>query len=223
MTGQASEILDHSRFELTHHSLAQNPTRSLPQVSADRQRQTQALSPVIDLLVSRTFRRSTFSVLCWIFTALVTPASGGWLEAVEPSRPAPGLNLKDLHGIDNDLSQLKGKTVLVNFWTTWCPPCIEEMPSLIRLQREMGQSDFVVLAVNVQEKRQQVESIARRLKLTFPVLLDPDRSAGNTWAVKVFPSSFIVDAAGELRYRAIGPVEWDSAEASSILLEVIGR
>ncbi|MEW8505416.1 MAG: TlpA disulfide reductase family protein [Candidatus Thiodiazotropha sp.] len=144
----------------------------------------------------------------------------GWLEAVDPAVPAPSLMLRDLAGDSYNLSDFKGKTVLVNFWTTWCPPCIEEMPSLISLNRDMEESEFVILAVNVEENRRRVGNIARRLKLTFPVLLDQRRDAGNAWDVKVFPSSFLVDAKGWLRYRAIGPVVWDSDEVGSTILRL---
>jgi thiol-disulfide isomerase/thioredoxin len=149
------------------------------------------------------------------------PAIGGWLEAMKQDHPAPTLNLKDITGTQYDLNDLKGKTVLVNFWATWCPPCIEEMPSLIRLYEEVNQSGFIILAVNVEEDKLRVSKIAARLKLTFPVLLDSNRQAGDAWKVKVFPSSFLVDARGRLRYRAIGPVAWDSDEITSIIHHVL--
>ncbi|MES9947478.1 MAG: TlpA disulfide reductase family protein [Candidatus Thiodiazotropha sp.] len=148
---------------------------------------------------------------------------GGWLEVISPNRPAPSLVLKDINGKLVKISDLKGKTVLLNFWTTWCPPCIEEMPSLIRLKEAMNQSDFVILAINVEESERRVSKIAARLKLNFPVLLDPSRVAANAWEVKVFPSSFLVDGQGRLRYKAIGPVEWDSEEAASIVHQVLHK
>ncbi|MES9975620.1 TlpA family protein disulfide reductase [Candidatus Thiodiazotropha sp. LNASS1] len=148
---------------------------------------------------------------------------GGWLEVVLPNHPAPSLVLQDLKGNQVKISDLKGKTVLLNFWTTWCPPCIEEMPSLIRLKEAMNQSDFVILAINVEESERRVSKMAARLKLTFPVLLDPSRVAANAWEVKVFPSSFLVDGQGRLRYKAIGPIEWDSDEATSIVHQVMQK
>ncbi|MES9990964.1 MAG: TlpA disulfide reductase family protein [Candidatus Thiodiazotropha sp.] len=158
------------------------------------------------------------NILIIVVASASSSVSAGWLEKVTPTHPAPELNLKDLAGVSYDLNQFKGKTVLINFWTTWCPPCIEEMPSLISLRRAMEQSDFVILAVNVEEAKRRVDNIARRLKLNFPVLLDVNREAANAWDVKVFPSSFLVDAKGRLGYRAIGPVAWDSDEISSVIL-----
>ncbi|PUB88348.1 MAG: hypothetical protein DBP00_06450 [gamma proteobacterium symbiont of Ctena orbiculata] len=167
--------------------------------------------------LSRPDYLACIKVLTIVALTFSGSSSAGWLEAVTPVHQAPSLTLEDLTGEKYDLVELKGKTVLVNFWATWCPPCIEEMPSLIGLNREMEQSDFVILAVNVEERKRRVNNFATRLKLTFPVLLDPRREAGNAWEVKVFPSSFLVDPEGRLRYRAIGPVDWNSDEIISIL------
>ena len=157
-----------------------------------------------------------------LITLLVSgTVHGGWLEAVEQIRPAPPLKLVDIEDTVHDLSELKGRVVLVNFWTTWCPPCIEEMPSLVRLKEQIQPFDLVILTVNVQEKKGRVSTIASRLKLPFPVLLDSEREVGDAWEVKVFPSTFLVDAKGRLRYRAIGPVEWDSDDVTSTIRRLL--
>ncbi|MES9827572.1 MAG: TlpA disulfide reductase family protein [Candidatus Thiodiazotropha sp.] len=173
------------------------------------------------------FKRSYFIDLIQVLILFLISsgglARGGWLEVVLPDHPAPPLVLQDIKGNQVKISDLKGKTVLLNFWTTWCPPCIEEMPSLIRLKEAMNQSDFVILAINVEESERRVSKMAARLKLNFPVLLDPSRVAANAWEVKVFPSSFLVDGQGRLRYKAIGPVEWDSEEAASIVHQVMQK
>jgi peroxiredoxin len=160
-------------------------------------------------------------MLILIALTISTAAKGGWLEAVAPIRPAPSLILEDIEGANHDLRDLEGKVVLVSFWTTWCPPCLEEMPSLIRLNEAMDQLDFVILTVNVQEDERRVRNFASRLKLPFAVLLDTKREAGNAWGIKVFPSSFVVDAKGRLRYRAIGPVEWDGDDVTSTILQLL--
>jgi thiol-disulfide isomerase/thioredoxin len=148
---------------------------------------------------------------------------GTWLEEVAPTYSAPALTLKDLQERDYGINDLKGKTVLVNFWTTWCPPCIEEMPSLVRLDAVMKREDFLILAVNVEESKHRVKAISRRLKLPFPVLLDSNRAVGNEWKVRAFPSSFLVDAQGRVRYKSIGPIQWDSDEVISIIRQLIAE
>jgi thiol-disulfide isomerase/thioredoxin len=175
--------------------------------------------------VRKSFERSGYLNRLQLVILLPLLFSGqvdcGWLEAMSPAHGAPPLMLKDLQGIPYQSSELKGKTMLINFWATWCPPCIEEMPSLIRLNEEMGRNGLVVLAVNVEEHKRRVSKIAARLKLTFPVLLDSKRVVADAWDVRVFPSSFLVDAQGRLRYRAIGPVAWDSEEVSSIVRQLL--
>lgn len=165
-----------------------------------------------------------FYLMLVLLTAIVCkPVSGGWLEAVEPVGAAPSLELVDTEGATHSLSALTGRVVLVSFWTTWCPPCIEEMPSLVRLHNDLSQSGLTILAVNVQESKRKVVQIASRLNLNFPVLLDPKRVAGNAWGVSVFPSSFLVDTHGLIRYKAIGPVQWDSEEAKSVIREMLNQ
>jgi thiol-disulfide isomerase/thioredoxin len=137
----------------------------------------------------------------------------GWLEAVEPPVSPANIELTDLNNVDHVLYKSKGKVVLVNFWATWCPPCIEEMPSLIRLVDGMASDDLLVLAVNVKENRNRVAGIASQMGFNFPVLLDDSKSVAKAWDVKVYPSSFLIDKQGLLRFKAIGPVAWDSDES----------
>lgn len=149
------------------------------------------------------------------------PLHSGWLEAVPSDEAAPQWVLKDLKGKEYGSHDLRGKTVLINFWASWCPPCIEEMPSLVRLHKRMDRQGLVVLAINVEEHLRHVGNIARRMNLTFPVLLDSNRRVADAWQVRVYPSSFLIDSQGRLRYRAVGPVAWDSDEVISVVGKVI--
>jgi thiol-disulfide isomerase/thioredoxin len=159
--------------------------------------------------------------LAWCFAA---PALGGWLEAVKPPYPAPPLELADAHGGRHSLAGLSGKVVLVNFWATWCAPCREEMPSILRLRRQIGDARLAVLGVNVEEPLGRVRLWERRLGLNFPTLLDDRGQARHDWLVKVYPSSFLVDAEGQVRFRALGPIDWNGEEArralGGLLLEI---
>ena len=137
----------------------------------------------------------------------------GWLEAVNPPLLPANVELNDLNNTRHALFESKGKVVLVNFWASWCPPCLEEMPSLIRLVESMALEDLLVLAVNVNEKRNRVARIASKLGFNFPVLLDHSKSVAKDWNIKVYPSSYLIDKQGFVRFRAIGPVEWDSEES----------
>lgn len=161
--------------------------------------------------------------LVFLSAAGFKPAQAGWLQPTEPLRMAPKMELVDTEGDIYRLSKMVGSVVLVNFWTTWCPPCIEEMPSLVRLSNSFAPSRFTILAVNVQEKQRRVKQFATRLGLVFPVLLDTSREVGDAWDITVFPSSFLVDAKGRIRYKAIGPIQWDSDEALAIVDKLLAE
>ncbi|MCG8017033.1 MAG: TlpA family protein disulfide reductase [Candidatus Thiodiazotropha sp. 'RUGA'] len=163
-----------------------------------------------NLTITRQGYALMFGVLLFLFCQL---GNAGWLEEVKPPAMPAKIELSDLNQVQHNLSEAKGKVVLINFWASWCPPCIEEMPSLIRLAEQMKTDDLQVLAVNVNENRNRVARIASQLGFNFPVLLDVDKSVTQDWRVKVYPSSFLIDKQGVLRFKAIGPVEWDSEES----------
>ena len=124
----------------------------------------------------------------------------------------PPLVLKDLSGKTQDLKQYRGKVVLINFWATWCPPCRAEMPSLQRLKAKLAGKPFVILAVDMGEAEPQVKAYIREIKTDFSVLLDKDGRALKAWKVFAFPTSYVVDAQGKIRYGLYGASEWDAAD-----------
>src|SRR6185312_16610496 len=96
-------------------------------------------------------------------------------------KPTPPLALRDLAGKQVDLASLKGRVVLVNFWATWCEPCIAEMPSIQRLQARLGGKPFTVLAVNYGESSAKVRAWLKKSGIALDVLLDPDTEAADAW------------------------------------------
>lgn len=127
---------------------------------------------------------------------------------------APALKLKDLDGKVHDLARLKGRVVLINFWATWCPPCRREMPSLERLSQALKGEPFSVLAVDVGEGVDVIESFASQLDTTptFPVLLDSHSRAMQAWKVAGLPTTFLIDRQGRIVASAIGGREFDHPE-----------
>ena len=123
--------------------------------------------------------------------------------------PAPALNLERLGGGTKDIAQLKGKVVLVNFWATWCAPCVEEMPDLEKLHRELEGQDFVLIAVSVDKKRSTIEKFASKHKLSFPILHDPGEKTARSWGTTGFPETFIVDKQGNVAHKFIGPIDYE--------------
>jgi peroxiredoxin len=122
--------------------------------------------------------------------------------------------LPDLQGRAVRLSALRGKVVVVNVWTTWCPPCREEMPSMERLWQKLQGRDFQLLAVSQDEGGAPVvEEFVRQAKISFPVLLDAEHQVGDRYGVWGYPETFVVDRAGRVAERVIGPRAWDAPEA----------
>ncbi|MAT64937.1 MAG: hypothetical protein CMN57_04785 [Gammaproteobacteria bacterium] len=128
--------------------------------------------------------------------------------------PLPGFTLQDLQGQAHSLEEYRGKVVMVNFWATYCPPCIKEMPSMQRLSDKLGEERFAILAVNMAEPRSQVEGFLDRhaIEVDFPVLLDPDGTVVSQWMITAVPTTFILDPEGRIRYGLFGGLEWDKPE-----------
>ena len=138
---------------------------------------------------------------------------------------APALRLKDLDEQMHDLSNLKGKVVLVNFWATWCPPCRREMPSLERLTRRLHGEAFVALAVDVGENIDTIQIFTSQLDETpsFPILLDSDSKTMQTWKVAGLPTTYLIDKQGRIVYSAVGGREFDRPEIEQTVRELLRR
>ena len=134
----------------------------------------------------------------------------------ETLQPYPGetlahpVELVDTDGDKHRLQDYRGKVVVLNFWATWCPPCVEEIPSLGRLQRAFADDELVVLSIDIGESREDVEAFLQKIPADFPVLLNPDGSAVKQWKVIAFPTTFIIDADGIIKLAYFGGLEWDS-------------
>lgn len=123
----------------------------------------------------------------------------------------PPLALVDLDGRRVTLADFRGRTVIVNFWATWCVPCREEMPSLAALARRRP-GRLVVLAVDVGEARARVERFLARYPVDVPILLDAHGEAAQAWRVGAYPSSFVVGTDGRIRHYIVGALDWVDPE-----------
>ena len=135
--------------------------------------------------------------------------------------PQLGFTLPDLTGQQRSLDEFSGKVVLVNFWASWCRPCIEELPSIHRLIEAMPEKPFAVIGVNVAESVLRVKTAAGRLGMKFPVLLDTDSKVFNDWGVTVLPTAHVLDRSGRVRYIGRGPIEWDRKDIVEMLNELL--
>jgi peroxiredoxin len=146
------------------------------------------------------------------------------LDLVKPSRAktADDFELPALSGGTFRLAEHRGKIVLVNFWATWCPPCLEEMPAMERLWRKYKDAGFVLVAVSVDADPKKVVPFVTEHALTFPVAFDPKMSVAEKYGVRALPSSFVLGKEGELAALALGPRAWDG-RASLRLFEAMVR
>jgi cytochrome c biogenesis protein CcmG, thiol:disulfide interchange protein DsbE len=137
---------------------------------------------------------------------------------------APPLRLPTLDGGVVDLASFRGKLVVLNFWATWCPPCVEEMPSLEKLHRALGPVGLVVIGVSVDENEETLRAFLQKVGVTFPTLRDPGgRGPTAAYNTTGYPETFVVDPQGMLVDKYIGPAEWATPAAIDHFRELLGR
>ena len=158
-------------------------------------------------------------ILLWLPLQL----GAGEVQPYEGFLQSPQLSLADLGGKTHSLSDYRGQVVLVNFWASWCAPCILEMPDMQRLKEKLSGRPFMILAVNVRESPGTIWKFLSRVKVDFTLLRDSDGQATRDWEVRVYPTSFLVDGKGEIRYIARGAREWDAPDIIQLIEEMIAE
>lgn len=145
------------------------------------------------------------------------------LTAVKESIQASEFELQDMDEETVKLSDYRGKVVLLNFWATWCPPCIREMPSMERLHQQVDADDFKVIAVNQMENADEVFAFTGQLEIdpTFEILFDTTSSVSQDYAVRGLPTTYLIDKKGKIRYRAVGGREFDHAEVVKLIENLV--
>jgi thiol-disulfide isomerase/thioredoxin len=147
------------------------------------------------------------------------------LELKEPRAALPAFPFKSLDGADASYDAFKGKVVLINFWATWCIPCVKEMPSLNKLASTIGKDKFAVLALSLDgPTRAKVAPFIRDKELTsLDVYLDDKRAAYGKLDILVLPTSILVDKQGREVGRLSGEAEWDTPEATALIRHLINE
>ena len=179
----------------------------------------------------RRQRSSWLALLLGALVAVAAPAAAQLeppelshrLTPVTPPVAADNFVLQDMDGRRHALEDYRGKVVLINFWATWCPPCVKEMPSLERLYQQLGDQPFVVLAINQWENSDHVFAFMGQIDVfpSFPILFDPDSAVSEAFGVKGLPTSFLLDGEGRVVYRAIGGRQFDHPEIVTRIRELL--
>ena len=138
-------------------------------------------------------------------------------------KQAPDFTLMDREGKTWTLSELKGQVVLVHFWATWCPPCVEEMPLMERLYTTVPGDKFKMLAILYNDKQSNADFFAAKNKITMPILNDQKNTVGPKYGLTGVPETYIVDKQGVVREKFIGAARWDSPKAMQMLMGYINQ
>jgi thiol-disulfide isomerase/thioredoxin len=126
---------------------------------------------------------------------------------------AEGFVFKDLQGKTQRLSDYRGKWVLVNFWATWCPPCLEEIPDLVALHEARSKTDLVVIGVALDSDKDSVTEFVQKKRISYPVVYGDYQQAAQVGEVEALPTSFLYDPSGKLVSYQEGMVTRSSVES----------
>ena len=129
----------------------------------------------------------------------------------------------ELNGKPARLSELRGKVVVLNFWATWCPPCVEEMPALSRLHQQITASGGMVLGVSVDEDEAQYQKFLLDHQISFSNFRDPSKTISSSYGSFMWPETYIIGRDGKIARKLIGPQVWDSPEMIAYLKRVAAQ
>lgn len=143
-------------------------------------------------------------------------------EASIAGRPAKDFALI-LDGKPIHLSDLRGKVVVLNFWATWCPPCVEETPSLNDLQTRIAPMGGMVLGVSVDDDEQAYEQFLKTNNVTFPTFRDTTKSIPTSYGTSMFPETYLIDRQGRIARKIIGSQVWNAGDISMYVQNLIAQ
>lgn len=151
--------------------------------------------------------------------ALVLLVASPYSRQGEPSRigsMAENFSF-ELNGRAAQLSDLRGKVVVLNFWATWCPPCVEEMPALNRLHNQITASGGMVLGISVDADEAAYRKFLQDYQITFPNFRDSSRKIAESYGSTMYPETYVISREGKIARKIIGPQVWDSPEMIAYL------
>jgi cytochrome c biogenesis protein CcmG, thiol:disulfide interchange protein DsbE len=130
-----------------------------------------------------------------------------------------------LDGKPTRLSDLRGKVVLLNFWATWCPPCVDEAPALNALQARIAPLGGLVLGVNagVNDSKSAYESFLKSQNIDFPTYFDSSKQIAHSYGTSMFPETYVIDRAGRIDRKIIGPQDWTGPTMMAYLDSVLNE
>ena len=143
------------------------------------------------------------------------------IVAPKSSKMAPGFKLNNIRGGTTELSDFKGKVVLVNFWATWCAACVEEMESMQNLYNDLKKKDVEIVAISIDRwNEDRIIDYADKKNLNFHILRDPDQKVRKQYYIMGLPTSYLIDGDGKIRGYVSEARTWDSLVSKNTLLSL---
>jgi len=150
---------------------------------------------------------------------LLTVLAAGCYTGSRP--PHVGTPAKEFSVQDSDhqvsLNQFRGQVVILNFWATWCPPCDQELPSLMDMQNQMRARGVVVVGVSIDVDGDAYHRYLKQRNVNFVTVRDPEQKVAGMYGTSGWPESYIIDRQGVLRRKIVGPINWGSPEVMQFL------
>jgi cytochrome c biogenesis protein CcmG/thiol:disulfide interchange protein DsbE len=143
-------------------------------------------------------------------------------EASIAGKPAQDFSIT-LSGKSERLSDLKGKVVVLNFWATWCPPCVEETPALNRLQKYIDSRNGMILGVSVDDDGAAYEKFLKDQAVVFPTYRDATKKSAADYGTSMYPETYVIDRHGKIARKFVGAQQWDSPEMLAYFDAILGQ
>ena len=173
------------------------------------------LNPLVAILAIG-FAAEVLMATITLFLIPASPASqnaiseeGRLPEIAAPGSPAIDFEAVSLHGDKVRLSDFRGQIVALNFWATWCAPCLVEMPALQAAQDQFGSQGFTIVAVNAGEPTDTVSDFMTSHRITYLTLMDPNLDIVNLYHIRAFPTTIWITPAGTVEAKHLGPLDLD--------------
>ena len=154
------------------------------------------------------------SLLLILLLGLILAACGSFstpLPALDGTEPVPNISLPTPDGDMLSISDYRGQVVFLNFWGTYCPPCVDEMPDLQAVYEELKDEDFVLIGLNAEEKPEKIKAFVQENGITFPIVISDDATVNAIFGLKHMPTTWFIDKNGILRGKMEGQMSKDMA------------
>ncbi len=157
-----------------------------------------------------------------LLAVLVVVVAGAFREKIVlAGDTAPNFSITADNGKQISRSEFGGKVLVLNFWATWCPPCVEEIPSLDAMHKELAGSGVVVLAVSVDKNEKAYKDFLRRSGVTFTTARDAEANVSAEYGTFKYPETYVIDSHGKVVQKIIGPTDWTDAKMVSYIRSLL--